>query len=618
MKAEDLDLSAQSLDWWLKQDKKDAGDLLLKKAMVLMGVSKELGADSERGKALKKEADELLSFANDVQNLPETKQAMEEAHKVLAELNTKYSAVAQQGQGLADESLKLWSSVSSSKEADALLAQGKTLLADWTKYAQSDQGKELLNKAQSSVQGKSGGLVSMIDEHVLDKDGKPVVQKDKLMSVATQVTEVGKELHKELADDEDVAELMRRAQKDIANVAVMAQDAAHESILEDKESPLDLKNLTEEQKNTLAIMKGERYIRDLKTSGIGQKLLSQGTAYLASGSLSPSALMGQGQTLMNDDKSRQAFINKVKDSALEFLMAYLPTAKVPPIEGEKEGVEYKLQNIDLSGFKVHSKDVEVAINEEDGLSIWAINISCAMNGLEFFYKKNTFPKMSGDGKAEAVASGVKFHMRLDLELPDRYKKLMSPSSSKSPSKGSPSTSPLPSPSHAAANAGSPPKPAAPIAGGAVGGGAAGSGSGSAPSSTVSSAAPSPTGTPPQQPATPKKMLIGSNLSKQIASNAAPPKPAQGGKPPLSVATAQQKQAGAGAAGAGGQKFTFPQQQGTNPNNALSPTGASASPRSAYTPNGTPIPRENIIRNQKVPSLPPYHLPFIFRVPSASL
>ena len=173
MQPEDLDLSSQSLDWWLKQDKKDAGELLLKKAMVLMGVSKELGADSERGKALKKEADELLSFANDVQNLPETKQAMEEAHKLLDELNTKYSEVAVKGQGLADESLKLWSSVSSSKEADALVAQGKNLLADWTKYAQTEQGKDLLNKAQSKVQGQSGGLVSMIDEHVLDKVHTP-------------------------------------------------------------------------------------------------------------------------------------------------------------------------------------------------------------------------------------------------------------------------------------------------------------------------------------------------------------------------------------------------------------------------------------------------------------
>ena len=133
------------------------------------GSQQGVGRRHRQGKALKKEADELLSFANDVQNMPETQQAMAEAHKLLNELNTKYSSVAAKGQGLADEGLKLWSSVSSSKEADALVVQGKNLLADWTKYAQSDQGKDLLNKAQSKVQGQSGGLVSMIDDHVLDK-----------------------------------------------------------------------------------------------------------------------------------------------------------------------------------------------------------------------------------------------------------------------------------------------------------------------------------------------------------------------------------------------------------------------------------------------------------------
>ena len=263
---------------------------------------------------------------------------------------------------------------------------------------------------------------------------------------------------------------------------------------------------------------------------------------------------------MNDEKSRQQFVNSVKDKALEFLMAYLPTAKVPPVEGEKDGVEYTLSNIDLSGFKVASKDVEVAINEQDGLSIWAINISCVMSGLEFKYKKNTFPKLSGEGKAEAVASGVKFHIRLDLELPERYKKLVSPLSSRTPS---PTSSASPSTS-------------------------------TAPSATSSA------------PATPsKKIMIGSNLSKQIASNAAAPAPAPAGKPPLSVNTVQQKAAAQQQQQQqqGGKLFNFPKSSSStsvataSSSNPLSPNQA-PSPRSAYTPGGTPIPQENVIRQQK--------------------
>ena len=276
--------------------------------------------------------------------------------------------------------------------------------------------------------------------------------------------------------------------------------------------------------------------------------------------------MGQGTTLMNDEKSRVQFINSVKDKALEFLMAYLPTAKVPPVEGEKDGVEYTLSNIDLSGFKVQSKDVEVAINEQDGLSIWAINISCVMSGLEFTYKKNTFPKLSGNGKAEAIASGVKFHIRLDLELPERYKKLVSPLSSKSPS-----------PTAAASSASASP----------------------ALSNTPTAAS--------STPATPsKKVLIGSNLSKQIATNAAStPANNAAGKPPLSVNTAQQKAAAAAQQQQQqqqqGKLFTFPKSNSSTAvagsTNPLSPNQA-PSPRSAYTPGGTPVPQENVIRQQK--------------------
>ena len=255
---ENVDLSSQSLDWWMAQPKKEAGELLLKRAMILAGVSEELGADSVRGKALKKEADELLSFANDVQNLPETKQAMEEAHKLMGEINDKYKGVAVQGKGLADESMGLWQAVSKSKEADDLMAQGKNLISDWMQYGQSEQGKQLLAKGQTMAKGQSGGLISLIDEKVLDPEGKPVVQKDQLMNVTQQVTDVGKELHKELAEDADVAELIKLAKRDMASAQAIAQDAAHKSILEDKDNPLALENLTEEQKNTLAIMKGER------------------------------------------------------------------------------------------------------------------------------------------------------------------------------------------------------------------------------------------------------------------------------------------------------------------------------------------------------------------------
>jgi len=613
-----LSLNKDSYDWWMKQDKKEAGDLLLRKAMVLMGVSDSLGENSDRGKALKSEANELLSFASDLQNRPEAQQAMEEAHKLLSSLNIKYESVSHQTKGLQDETWKLWSSVSASNEASTLMDQGQKLFSDWTNYAKSDQGKEYLTSAQQKLQGQSGDFVSMIDNHALNEEGKPLVQKDKLMDVANQAADVGRELHKELIDDSDVAALIAQAQKDFSGATTFAQSSIHSSILEDPNNPLNITDMTEEQKTALSLMKGEQYIRDLRNSSMAQKLIQQGTAYISSGALSPTAIMGQGQSLYSDEKSRQMFINKVKDSALEFLMAYLPTAKVPPVEGEKDGVEYKLSGIDLSGFKVLSEDVEVAINEEDGLGIWARNISCTMKSLEFTYNKKTFPKVSGEGKAEAIASGVKFMMRLELELPERYRKLVSPSGSKSPSKNiTPAESPR------AQIAGTTPALPPP--------------SPQQPKPTQQTQPPQQQQQRPQQPTpqqqlqqqqqrpaqpqpvaakpagakpqlTPaqiqqlqflqqqqnaqKRTVVNSSLSKQVT-NAAPtqPKPAQ----PKPAQPQQQQQRPPPVTT---QQPNRPQQQPTQFNFPRSGSSSALTPSGSHTPNGTPISKENSIRNQK--------------------
>ena len=443
-------IDQSSLDWWMKQKPTEAGDLLLKKAMVLLGVSKELGEDSERGKLLKHEADELMAFATEIQQSDHATAAVEGAHALMSELNKKYSVYESQTAGLRDESIKLWTSVSSSKEADDLVKQSHNLLLNWAKYAQTSDGQALLGQAQGLLHDnvKGGDIISLIDAHALDENGKPVIQKDKLHALTAQVTDVGTALHSELVNDSDVAELIAKAQRDLGATATNAQSLAHSTLIDEaKDGPVG--DMSDEQKNTVAIMKGEQYLRDLRQNELGKKLIAQGTAYIASGQLNPEQILAMGNNMYNDGEGRQVFINKVKDSALEFLMAYLPTAHIPPIEGQQDNIEYKLTNIDLSGFKVLSQDVEVLLSEEDGLQIKAENISCAMGDLGYKFKRHGIINVSGEGKAEAVAQGVKFFMRLELEV--MGKKL------KSPKAKSPKSPAIKSPSASASGAASPEK-----------------------------------------------------------------------------------------------------------------------------------------------------------------
>jgi len=53
------------------------------------------------------------------------------------------------------------------------------------------------------------------------------------------------------------------------------------------------------------------------------------------------------------------------------------------------------------GFTVASEDVTVTLLEK-GMIILAKNITASMKGLEFAFKKQTFPYVSGKGKLDAT------------------------------------------------------------------------------------------------------------------------------------------------------------------------------------------------------------------------
>ena len=56
---------------------------------------------------------------------------------------------------------------------------------------------------------------------------------------------------------------------------------------------------------------------------------------------------------------RQALLDRLTDVALEFLLQQLPAVQIPAIEGEQDGVEYAVSNLDMSGFQLNKEDVKV-------------------------------------------------------------------------------------------------------------------------------------------------------------------------------------------------------------------------------------------------------------------
>jgi hypothetical protein len=135
-----------------------------------------------------------------------------------------------------------------------------------------------------------------------------------------------------------------------------------------------------------------------------------------------------GEKVATDKDARNELANKVKNSALDYLMQYLPSIQVPPIEGEKDQVEYFVDNLGLGGFKIKKESVEVTLGDfqETGeiINVKAADIHAIIPKLKWSYKQQYFPFMNGTGLADAIiADGcVNLGFRVERTVEDGVSK----------------------------------------------------------------------------------------------------------------------------------------------------------------------------------------------------
>ena len=53
--------------------------------------------------------------------------------------------------------------------------------------------------------------------------------------------------------------------------------------------------------------------------------------------MDPNKLLEDAELALTDKEARQRLIDSMKDACLEFLLQYLPSMPIPPIDGEKVG-----------------------------------------------------------------------------------------------------------------------------------------------------------------------------------------------------------------------------------------------------------------------------------------
>lgn len=147
-------------------------------------------------------------------------------------------------------------------------------------------------------------------------------------------------------------------------------------------------------------------------------------------SLDTDSLIQEAENAFLDGSARQRLINQLTDSALDFLLDYLPSMPIPPITGLKEGVEYTFSDMDMSGFRLHKEDVEVTVREmvpgagsnenhqapgtpskeDEVLVLYVRHISSEFKRIKWQYKQRYFPNMFGEGRADATVPDAQIRL----------------------------------------------------------------------------------------------------------------------------------------------------------------------------------------------------------------
>ncbi|GBG30770.1 Hypothetical Protein FCC1311_069902 [Hondaea fermentalgiana] len=141
----------------------------------------------------------------------------------------------------------------------------------------------------------------------------------------------------------------------------------------------------------------------------------------AAKNLDPQKIIEWGEKIARDAEARRTFVNDIATKVLEFLLSHLPELSLPPISGERDGLEYRIANLDLGGFIIHREYIQVRLNSFDkvkhGAPFFVIsirNIEAKVDDVEWSFQQNYFPHISGEGVADANLGQCSVEIGLQL------------------------------------------------------------------------------------------------------------------------------------------------------------------------------------------------------------
>jgi len=106
-------------------------------------------------------------------------------------------------------------------------------------------------------------------------------------------------------------------------------------------------------------------------------------------SLDVNELLDNAGNAITDETARIKLLSDATDTALDFILKVLPSMPVPPVEGVKDGLVYRISNLSLEGFKVKKENIIVEIagmratKKSNGPKIWQIEEKSTLGSTSF-------------------------------------------------------------------------------------------------------------------------------------------------------------------------------------------------------------------------------------------
>lgn len=264
-----------------------------------------------------------MQAANEIANNENTQKALQQAQGFIDTLTKKYTDSSNElssdpkAKALYDDALQLWQEHSSSAEANELILSSSELINNWSEYSKSQQGEEIINKLSSLLSEHSSNYSNTLASFINDNANTDTAEHVKL--VASSASKV-------VLEDEDVQELINKFKQSDSTVTTTDNNNATDTSIINTNDIID---------------KSHTYIKSFKDSDVGKQYIAKTSELLRSNDLKPDELIQTAQKLYEDENERNKFIVKMKDAALDFLMSYLPTVVIPPIENKDEYYAYR-------------------------------------------------------------------------------------------------------------------------------------------------------------------------------------------------------------------------------------------------------------------------------------